>query len=110
MFCQKCGAENPDGGKFCNSCGAALVELSGNSKHNEVILAKIATKEQQIKDISQVGPAILIVFGILVCITIVGIVLGLILIGIGIWWSTSRDNEGKKLKNEIKELKAEMET
>jgi hypothetical protein len=24
MFCQKCGAENPDGAAFCNSCGAAL--------------------------------------------------------------------------------------
>jgi len=24
MFCPKCGAENPDGAKFCSKCGAAL--------------------------------------------------------------------------------------
>ena len=23
MFCPKCGAQNPDGAKFCGSCGAA---------------------------------------------------------------------------------------
>ena len=24
MFCPKCGAQNPDGAKFCGSCGAAI--------------------------------------------------------------------------------------
>ena len=24
MFCSKCGVDNPDGAKFCGSCGAAL--------------------------------------------------------------------------------------
>ena len=24
MFCSKCGAENPEGSKFCQSCGATL--------------------------------------------------------------------------------------
>jgi uncharacterized protein (DUF2062 family) len=78
-------------------------------KHNEVINAKIATKEQQIADISQLGPAVVIIFGILVCLTIVGIILGLIIIGAGIWWSQSRENEKTKLKNEIIELETELE-
>ena len=25
MYCTKCGAQNPDGSNFCQSCGAALV-------------------------------------------------------------------------------------
>ncbi len=24
MFCSRCGAENPDGAKFCSKCGAGL--------------------------------------------------------------------------------------
>lgn len=27
MFCNECGAKNPDGSKFCNSCGAKIVVI-----------------------------------------------------------------------------------
>lgn len=27
MFCIKCGAKNPDGSKFCSTCGAAMVDV-----------------------------------------------------------------------------------
>lgn len=27
MFCIKCGAKNPDGSKFCSSCGSVMVEV-----------------------------------------------------------------------------------
>lgn len=28
MFCEKCGAENPDDGTFCQSCGASLTSAA----------------------------------------------------------------------------------
>ena len=46
--------------------------------------------------------------GILICLSIVGIILGLIFIGFGIWWSSSRENEKKRLQNEIRELELEL--
>ena len=27
MFCQKCGTENPDGAKFCKSCGRPIQQI-----------------------------------------------------------------------------------
>lgn len=30
-YCNKCGAQNPEGSRFCNSCGASLE--SGSKKH-----------------------------------------------------------------------------
>ncbi|HNX18560.1 MAG TPA: DUF5362 family protein [Methanoregula sp.] len=113
MFCSKCGAENKEGAAFCNSCGERLQQTPipddrVKSRHNEIIDAKIATKEDQIAGISQVGPTITVIFGILVCITIVGIIPGLIIVGAGVWWSSSRENEKKKLRNEITELKLEL--
>lgn len=34
MKCPKCGAENPDGSMFCQSCGMMLQEQSTNAKSN----------------------------------------------------------------------------
>jgi len=35
MFCPKCGAENPEGAKFCSKCGAALGTTSTPSGTSE---------------------------------------------------------------------------
>lgn len=32
MFCIKCGAKNPDGSRFCSTCGSAMVEIQKNDK------------------------------------------------------------------------------
>ena len=114
MFCQKCGKELPDGSVACNYCGAALSPSvdtlpSTDTKRAEVLKAKIATKQQQIESIGHWGPGILVVVGFLLCLTIYGIIIGVILIGIGIWWSNSRVNEVNRLRSEIKELEVELE-
>jgi uncharacterized membrane protein YvbJ len=31
MYCAKCGAQNPDDGKFCQKCGAALTQVAAAS-------------------------------------------------------------------------------
>lgn len=114
MYCQKCGKENPDGAAFCNSCGASLQPTSQDSvltekeRHNTVILAKIQTKKDEIARISYWGPGLVVCLGILGCISIIGIIPGLIIIGFGIWWNYSRENAGKKLESEIKELEMEL--
>jgi|SRR5208283_4497363 len=105
MFCQKCGKENTDGAAFCNSCGAPIVTV-GASPKNKVIQAKIQTKREQVEGISQIGPILLCLLG-LPCLLLY-IIPGAIMIGVAIWWSSSRENEKKKLENEIKELQAEM--
>lgn len=44
LACQKCGEENPDGGRFCTSCGAMLVKASarGVRKTVTIVFADIA--------------------------------------------------------------------
>ena len=34
MFCKNCGYENPDGTKFCGSCGTSLDGIEGNQNYN----------------------------------------------------------------------------
>jgi len=83
-----------------------------DTKGNRVIRAKIKTKRDQVDDISQTGPGLLIVLGIIIGIIffgVGGIFIALVIIGIGYWWSTTRTNEEKKLRNEIRELEAELE-
>lgn len=117
MFCLKCGKEIPDGSVACNYCGTIFASVPGtaatnNSKHNDVIKAKIATKEDQIDRISYWGPGIVIFIGIVIGLLlfgVTGIIIGLILIGVGIWWASNRENEKRKLENEIKELEVELE-
>jgi uncharacterized membrane protein YvbJ len=113
MFCQKCGKENKEGAAFCNACGAPLIPVITSSK-DKVIQAKVKTKRDQIEGISQTGPILACLVGLLFLFlgflfNFLILIFGLILLGIAIWWSSGRENERKKLENEIKELQAEME-
>jgi hypothetical protein len=81
--------------------------MEEESKQNRIIQRKIATKKEQIAGISEVGPILLCLLGIPALFLY--IIPGLVIIGISIWWSSSRENEKKKLRNEIKELEAELE-
>lgn len=52
MFCSKCGAPNPDGGKFCSNCGAPLVVSSTEIPKAENINRSV------MKDLQPSQPAI----------------------------------------------------
>jgi len=123
MFCQKCGNENKDDAKFCNSCATALTPVSGQpspSKHNEVIKTKIASRNDEIWGINfSITPAILIVIGIIISFfgfvvwgvnnRLIVIIVGILILISGFWLNHSRGSQKKKLQNEIKELEAELE-
>ncbi len=132
MFCQKCGMENKDGAAFCNSCGADLriapvtpidplmtgaCEACGNpikrgekfcssclanKKHNDIIYAKIKTKEVEYENNNGYGPTILIIIGLFGLIWVFGI----ILIIIGVIWSYHCAGNRAKAIAEIDELEA----
>lgn len=118
MFCQKCGKENVDETAFCSSCGSALNQSMGSIslKQKEVIEAKIATKRDELEFTGQTGPFIIIIVGVVGLILSFTLgsalllipILSIILIIVGLLWSNSRAAADKKIKNEIKELKAEL--
>ena len=59
MFCDKCGTQNPDDGKFCSKCGNELSKVDSNiSKANENI-----KEEQHVKKIT-LGFVISWIFGL----------------------------------------------
>ena len=113
MFCQKCGKENPDNAAFCNSCGSGLIphqepaaaSTTAIPKHNEIIKAKIRTREDQRKWY-WVGPLVLFLIGGLFLFYLWPI--ALIIIVIAIWWDSARHKEANRLENEIKELELEL--
>lgn len=41
MFCQKCGTQNPDNGKFCRSCGNNLNAVSTDKEGGELNLKDV---------------------------------------------------------------------
>lgn len=115
--CPSCGKTH-EAAERCPYCNADVPvlkapELAPESKEVRVLKAKIKTKKDQIADMSQTGPYALIIIGILVLVfsifMFLGFILGAILVGVGIWWSNTRTNEERRLRNEIAELEAELE-
>lgn len=59
MFCNNCGKQNPDGAKFCNSCGANLFTASQNTvdeiqnERHKLRNAEIAEIERMIRYFSK---------------------------------------------------------
>jgi hypothetical protein len=94
--------------------------MDEESKEHRVINAKIKTRVDQINNITLVGPILIAVLGIFVFLFGVvpmgkiGILwdfafFGVVLIGVAVWWGNTRQNEIKRLQNEIRELEAELE-
>lgn len=109
MFCQNCGKENRNDASFCDNCGVALNTKEtpqSSSKHDSIIKAKISTKKGELKYASsRDGPILLIIFGLL---GLVAYGLGIILIIVGVIWYYNRNASEEKIRNEIKELEAEL--
>jgi|GEM_PF-6142544 len=47
MFCNNCGAENPDGAKFCHYCGSKLLEIRKTLK-DKVIGEQAKSEDKEI--------------------------------------------------------------
>jgi len=71
--------------------------------NDALIAAKIHTKEEEIKACSQIGPWAVTIIGILAFIAVSWIIGGII-VAAGCVWGVMRENQQKKLKNEIKDL------
>lgn len=83
------------------------------SKEVRVLKAKIETKQEMVRAIGWVGPVIPVVAGLLICIifffSLYIFLAGLVVLGIGIWWTKKRGDERMRLLYEIKELEAELQ-
>jgi uncharacterized membrane protein YvbJ len=113
IVCKSCGTQIKPGDIFCSKCLASVpIEMRTAataivpSKHNEIIAAKIKTRENQKKGY-WVGPMILFLIGAFLLFILWPI--GLILIACALIWDSSRSKEATRLKNEIKELELELE-
>lgn len=73
MFCGKCGTKNPDGAKFCSSCGAPLTKTSDtaappqtvpgvqNSGTPVAVRPAVNLKQSNSKKLAVLGVAVLLV-------------------------------------------------
>jgi hypothetical protein len=97
--------------KYCGNCFGmrldGLKTIQKPSKYQEAVAVKIAAKEEQIKQISQVGPVLAMIVGALCGLAIFGIPFGILMILFGIVWAVKRGNDRKNLQAEIKELQYE---
>jgi len=103
-FCTYCDIEYPEATIFCKDCGRQLQHID-DTKHNREILGKIQTKNVEYTNNDGWGPTILIIFGLITAIIIVGIVC----IIIGIWWSYKRADNRKLIATEIDVLETQFE-
>lgn len=71
--------------------------------NDALIAAKIHTKEEEIKACSQIGPWTVAIVGAVAFFAVSWIIGGLI-VAAGCVWGVMRENQQKKLQNEIKEL------
>jgi hypothetical protein len=118
-FCRWFRNQTDPRADFCKNCSIGLLEEQiilknlpvkpdpNLSKPDRIIKAKIATKQEEIKNISFIGPLIIGLLGIPALLFY--IIPGLILFGFAFWWGSRRNNRKKKLSSEIKELEAELE-
>ena len=117
VVCQFCGNLIKPGDIYCSKCQknipasmrlAPTIQSVTTTKHNEIIKAKISTKQQEKGSLSQTGPAVVAIVGVICCLLIIGIIIGIPLIAIAIWWSYDRAAKATKLENEIRELELEL--
>lgn len=73
---------------------------------NRVIAAKIHTKRDELKAANTWEPWVITALGLVICYF--HLIAGIIVIGISQLWYMSRNNQAKKLQNEIKELEAAL--
>lgn len=90
------------------------------SKEVRVLKAKIKTKQEEIKSISQTGPVLVAILGVFILfIAVIPLegyhtlwdyaIVGIVICGFAVWWYSSRENQRKKVQGEIAELEAELE-
>lgn len=84
----------------------SAIDTPDDPRENRVIRAKMNTKQDEIKTCGQLAPILLVAVGFVSMLWYW--VAGIILIIVGVLWSNSRENQYKKLKNEIKELEAQL--
>ena len=90
---------------YCTECGN-LMENNVCPKCNRAVFARINTKQDEIKSANQIGPWVLTGIGVLLFFFLWW--LGVILVIAGCAWGLMRENQVKKLKNEIKELESSV--
>jgi uncharacterized membrane protein YvbJ len=103
-FCIYCDNEYPETTTACKECGRQLKHIE-ETKQNRVILGKIQTKNVEYENNDGWGPTILIIFGLITSIILIGIPCILI----GIWWSYKRADNRKMIATEIDVLEKELE-
>lgn len=110
MYCQQCGAENPDHATHCSRCGAFIrivpnftAVKSGHHTYKKVVQAKIQLLEGQRK--GPVAPAILAVFGLCMIPFFIPLTVAILLIA-GAWYYL-RKNAAEELNEQISQLESE---